>query len=955
VFAILISLTTINVAQAFLPVGEATDRNVCATVDTPQGNLDAARSHLLRGRYEEAAEAFGELLDDKTTASTGAIGLSRCHEEQGNWDDARSVVETALKQLPDEPNLLARAAELALWRGQHDRAGELARAVLAKDPNQLVARLVSAQLADAAGDRAAATKAYEWFVRYYNDHQPKDAESLVLIGRAAVEFAGRALRGGEQSEQLNAVLNGMFDEALRAKPDYWPARLASARLFVDKHRKGDALKDLRKALQVNPNAAAVHVAVGVVALNDYDIEQGHGHADRAIEINPNLPEAHQLKADLFMAREQFAEAQVELEKARSVNPRDEETLGRLAACHLLARRAGEFAQLRDEVLAVNPRPMVFFWRLAERLGDHRRFDDAEQYFKKAIDAGDDLAGPRTGLGLLFMRIGKEDDAGATLDAAFEGDPFNARTKNMLEVLDQLKSYQTIDTEHFRIRVDEKLDGILGRYAAKYLEEVYAELTERFAFRPPDRIQIEIFNKGRGQTAHQWFSARTIGLPWIGTVGACTGKVVAMTSPAGVETPFNWARVLKHEVAHVITLQQTNFNIPHWFTEALAVQSEGYPRSQTWNQLLAERVPAGNLFNLDNLNLAFVRPKSALDWQMAYCQSELYAEYMLARFGSDSTARMLDAYREGLTTGEAVERVCKLLKSEFEAGYVEHLKKLAATLQTGPTELPMTVAELERAHQAKPDDPDLAARLANEYLRRRTYPKARELATKANQLRKAHPLGSYVLARLSMLTGETDRARELLEPALDRERPDPRVVELLADVVTRAKQYDEAKSLYELARRRFPADSKWVAGAARVALLTDDRPGLRAALEELSLLDGDDASPRKKLASMALEDEDWARAARYAWMTLHIDVADADAHVMLGDALAGQGTWPAAVDEFATAHQLKPKDDAIAIKLARAHRAAGQRDAAIEVVKAMIERDPDNAEARELLRELNNEC
>jgi tetratricopeptide (TPR) repeat protein len=918
-----------------------------------QADLAAARSHLLRGRYEEAAEAFGKLLDDKATASDAAIGLSRCHEEQGDWGDAVSVIETALKQLPDEPNLVARAAELALLRGQLDRAGELTRAALAKDPDQLVARSVAARLADAAGDRATATGGYEWFVRYYNGREVKDAMSLVLIGRAAAEYAQRALRAGEQSEQLNAVLNGMFDEAARADADYWPARLASGRLFADKHRKGDALKDLRKAIEINPNAADVHVAVGVVALGDYDIEQGHEHADRALEINPNLPEAHRLKADLFMAREQYDEALVELEKARAVNARDEETLGRLAACHLLARRAGEFERLRDEVLAASPRPMVFLWRLAERLEDHRRFDEAELYFKKALDAGDDLAGPRTGLGMLYMRIGKEDDAATTFDAAFQADPFNARTKNMLEVLDQLKGYQTIDTEHFRVRVDEKLDGLLGRYAAKYLEVAYAELTEHFAFRPPDRIQIEIFNKGRGQTAHQWFSARTIGLPWIGTVGACTGKVVAMTSPAGVEKPFNWARVLKHEVAHVITLQQTNFNIPHWFTEALAVQTEGYPRSQVWNQLLVERVPAGNLFNLDNINLAFARPKSALDWQMAYCQSELYAEYMLDRFGSDSLARMLDAYRDGLTTGEAVEHVCKLPKSEFEAGYVEHLKKLAATLQTGPTEPPMTFAELERAHQAKPDDPDLAARLANEYLRRRTYPKARELATKATQSRKGHPLGSYVLARLSMLTGDTDRAREVLEPALDRDRPDSRVVELLADIRTRAKQYDEAKSLYELARRRFPAESKWVAGVARVALLTGDRSALRAALEELSLLDGDDPAPRKKLASMAAEDKDWARAARYAWMTLHIDVADADAHVILGDALAGQGTWPAAADEFDVAIRLKPKDEAIAIKLARALDAAGRRDAAIEAVKALIERSPDNTEARELLKELES--
>ena len=68
-----------------------------------------------------------------------------------------------------------------------------------------------------------------------------------------------------------------------------------------------------------------------------------------------------------------------------------------------------------------------------------------------------------------------------------------------------------------------------------------------ATRPPGLTQIEIMKD------HQWFSGRTIGLPFIPTVGACTGKVVALASPRATNKPFNWARVLKHEVVHVITL------------------------------------------------------------------------------------------------------------------------------------------------------------------------------------------------------------------------------------------------------------------------------------------------------------------------------------------------------------------------------------------------------------------
>ena len=45
-------------------------------------------------------------------------------------------------------------------------------------------------------------------------------------------------------------------------------------------------------------------------------------------------------------------------------------------------------------------------------------------------------------------------------------------------------------------------------------------------------------------------------------------------------------------------------------------------------MLLERVPNRKLLNLDTINLGFIRPKEPDDRQMAYCQAQLYARYML---------------------------------------------------------------------------------------------------------------------------------------------------------------------------------------------------------------------------------------------------------------------------------------------------------------------------------------
>src|SRR5205085_769349 len=220
----------------------------------------------------------------------------------------------------------------------------------------------------------------------------------------------------------------------------------------------------------------------------------------------------------------------------------------------------------------------------------------------------------------------------------KADPFNVRVSNTLRVLEHLDKYKTLKTAHFELRFDPKADNALGEYLGDYLEQVYAELAKKFKHEPKGLILIEVFNN------HQMFSGRTIALPDLHTIGACTGRMIAMVSPQGkgIRKPFNWGRVMRHEVVHIFNLDQTNFLCPHWFTEGLAVMSEGFDRPQPWNDLLRTRVPTGDVLNLDTIDLGFIRPRSPSEWNLAYCQAQLYVEYLAKTYGDDKIGDMLDA-------------------------------------------------------------------------------------------------------------------------------------------------------------------------------------------------------------------------------------------------------------------------------------------------------------------------
>src|SRR5207248_667760 len=100
----------------------------------------------------------------------------------------------------------------------------------------------------------------------------------------------------------------------------------------------------------------------------------------------------------------------DLARARALNPRDEETLGRVAAALLAQRKAADFAALAKEVEQHDKKPYVFYTELAAQLDARKAYFDSEKYFKIAADLQPKLPEAQAGLGMLYMRLGREEEA-----------------------------------------------------------------------------------------------------------------------------------------------------------------------------------------------------------------------------------------------------------------------------------------------------------------------------------------------------------------------------------------------------------------------------------------------------------------------------------------------------------------------------------------------------------------
>jgi cellulose synthase operon protein C len=844
----------------------------------PAAPADEARERWLHGNYDEARAAYETLAKDPAQKVGAAVGLSRVLQSQGQHEQALAAVESALAGAPKDAALLARQADLLYFLGRWDEALKTAEAALAGEKNNFSAHWTRLRVWRDRGDLKKAADEARWFVRAYNDGDISDPEQLLLVGLASAEHA----RWNNLSDQFADILNDLFGEAAKKDKSFWPGEYQAGMLLLEKYNWQEAPAALDKALTINPNAAEVLAAKGVLALMQFEIKDAESFAERALKVNPNCPEALRLRADVHLAGGDAGAALRELDVARRVNPRDERTLGRIGACLIVRHKDADFESLAKEVETFDSKPAVFYFELGERLDEVRRFDEAEKHLRKAAALRPNMPGPSNSLGILYMRLGREKEAAPLLDKGFAADPFNVRVSNMRKVLKHLDNYRTIKTDHFELRFDPAHDAALTRYMGDYLENIYADLSKQFGHSPPGPILIEVFNN------HDMFSGRVTALPDLHTIGACTGRMVAMASPhaKGLRKPYNWARVLRHELVHIFNLDQTHFLVPHWLTEGLAVCNEGFPRPPIWDQLLRERVPAGELLNLDSIDLGFIRPRDPLEWQMAYCQSQLYVTYLKQTYGPDSIGELLSAYRDGLTTDEVVKKVCKVEKAELEKGYRGYLDDLVKGLPGKPAEKRKTLAQLKAAHEKDPDDPDASAALA-EALVSRDRVEARKLAKAVLEKKKGHPRASLVLARLEKQAGNAEQERTLLEEALDRESPDPKVLQALAKIYYDASEFPKATDVLEQGHKAEPGDPDWLQGLARVYAQTGEKEKLIAALKELVPTDADDFDHRKKLANLLAEEGKWAEAEKYSREALEIDLADAEVRATLDKALREQ--------------------------------------------------------------------
>jgi tetratricopeptide (TPR) repeat protein len=451
----------------------------------------------------------------------------------------------------------------------------------------------------------------------------------------------------------------------------WRASLAEAQLLVDKDNPAEGEAAAREALRLNPRAAEALFALGSLAVDTFAFEQAEKIAEALREFHAGSPHGAILSARARVRQSDPRGAAEALAPALKSFPRSPHVLAVEAAA---AASAFEYDRV-DALLAAFddrfPGSPEAYALVGRTLSDARQYADSSKYLNEAAKRAPSWAEPWIELGLMELQFGRNDASLEALERATALDPFNVRAANSLKLVRELAGYATIETDHFVIRHKPGLDGILAKEMVGPLEANHRRVTGDakggIDHQPAQKTVIELYPD------HEWFAVRIAGMPRIHTIAAATGPVIAMEAPRSgpnhLVGPYDWERVVRHEYVHTVTLSRTKNRIPHWFTEAAAVYLEDAPRDWTAVQVLARAFRDDDLFDFDEINLAFVRPKAPTDRSQAYAQGHWMYEFMIERFGSKAPLDLMDAYAKGVKEPEAFQQVLGVSREEFMESFM----------------------------------------------------------------------------------------------------------------------------------------------------------------------------------------------------------------------------------------------------------------------------------------------
>lgn len=742
-------------------------------------------------------------------------------------------------------------AEARLRRGEPKKVLDL----LVGRENTRAVRLRAEALID-LGRAGEAIKEIEAIAPVLTESQ--DADEVAEAARAMLIMA--RIRGpeGEGVTGYQGLLNALGRARDQLDRLSWRVNLAEAYLLYEKDKYADVGQALEKALMLNARCAEAWALLGRTAVDGYDFPRAEQIAKRLDELAGGpTPDSALIRAQARIRQNEGEAAEAVLKPLMERYPGHR---GLRAAWAAAGATRFDFASADSRLSELDelaPQSPAGFLATGRAMASARQYDEAARYLRTAVERAPNWAEPVVELGLSELQAGRDDAARDALEHAEALDKYNVRAANSLTLLRELRTYASVESDHFIVRFKPGDDETLAGEMLPTLERIFDRVTGNgpggIDHKPPHKTVVELYPD------HHWFSVRITGLPQLHTIAAATGPVIAMeaprTGPGHKVGAYDWARVVQHEYTHTVTLSRTKNRLPHWFTEASAVYLEDFPRAYSTVELLTAALENDKLFDLDSINAGFVRPRRPTDRPLAYAQGHWMYEYLVERWGAKAPLDLMDRYATGEREAPAFQSVLGVTREQFLTDFKEWARKQLvswgmaatddtpniATLLSLESEEKVTPALIKKWMEERPDNP-FVLELAIEALSERG-PITKDdvdLCERYAAVRPVDPLPHRLLATLYLSGGDPQKGPNGAIPHLEyldaREQSTPGYAVELARRYLTLNELEKAGAKADRATQISPYDPKIREFAATVALVRKEYAAAERHIRALIMLE-----------------------------------------------------------------------------------------------------------------------
>lgn len=414
-----------------------------------------------KNRLAEAEKAFISATeaappgDVETLAALGEFYIRR-----ENYQRATAVFEDALKIQKDNPDILQKYAYIKFKLNDLDESDVITDMILQKHENHVEANLLKSRILFEKKDYSNALYYIETAIK----EKPDKAMAYylkamcILNGGANASPQDELLKvasghtGDTQLWEKELAMNSLV-KALELAPDYLPARVNLAELYIQTNNFDLAKKEIDEALKQSPDDLTVQILSGSLKMIKSDYRDAEMIFTGIMENHPEFPPVYVKTGLLYMKTKKYVQAEEMFLKALELNPEQFDALRFLVAVQLHNKtysRAISFCDSLSKRIKKSPvslaqidyvKGIVF---IAE--GD---IFSAKKLLNSSIKNDPKFVAPHLALSELFLKENNKKQAKYHYETALQTDP-----KNITALMELGKIYSSenkLDTaeEYYR--------------------------------------------------------------------------------------------------------------------------------------------------------------------------------------------------------------------------------------------------------------------------------------------------------------------------------------------------------------------------------------------------------------------------------------------------------------------------------------------------------------------------